>query len=336
VDPTFWPNRSVLVTGCTGLLGSALTAALVEAGAAVAGVVRDRVPRTQFDCLQLDRRIVEVRGCVEDYALLERALNEYEVDTVFHLAAQTIVGTANRNPIGTFDTNIRGTWNLLEACRRSPWVRRIVVASTDKAYGEQRELPYTEEAPLRGEHPYDVSKSCADLLCRAYWRTYETPVCVTRCGNLFGAGDLNFSRIIPGTIRSALRGERPVIRSDGQSKRDYFYVADAVDGYLLLAESLERRRCQGEGFNFSHERPMTVLEICHRVLALMGRGDLEPDVRNQSHGEIRDQYLAAHKARAQLGWHPAHTLDQGLRETIAWYEEYFRDSRRQGHTTAAN
>jgi len=332
----FWRDRAVFVTGCTGLLGSALTGALVEAGAEVVGLVRDRVPRTNFDRLGLGDRIVQVRGCIEDYFLLERVLNEYSVETVFHLAAQTIVGIANRNPLATFETNIRGSWNLLEACRRSPWVRRIVVASTDKAYGDQLELPYSEAAPLRGEHPYDVSKSCADLLCRAFWRTYQLPVAVTRCGNLFGAGDLNFSRIIPGTIRSALRGERPVIRSDGRMRRDYFYVADAVDGYLLLAESLERPGCQGEGFNFSLENPMTVLEICQRVLRLMGRADLDPDIRNDASGEILDQYLASAKARELLGWRPAHTLDQGLRETIAWYKDYFHDSRRPSYSAAAN
>jgi len=318
----FWQDRPVLVTGCTGLLGSWLTGDLVARGANVVGLVRDSVPRTNFLDLGLPERITTVRGEVEDYFLLERVLNEYEIETVFHLAAQTIVTIANRNPVSTFETNIKGTWNLLEACRRSATVKRIIVASSDKAYGDQKALPYKEDAPLQGSHPYDVSKSAADLLATSYWRTYRLPVCVTRCGNLFGGGDLNFSRIVPGTIRSALRSEPPIIRSDGTLKRDYFYVRDAADAYLTLAERMEGQRCYGEAFNFSLEQPMTVLEITKAVLGQMKRSNLKPEIRNEASGEILSQYLSAEKARRVLGWKPRYSLAEGLEETIQWYKRY--------------
>lgn len=321
----FWRDRPVFVTGCTGLLGSWLTADLVEQGANVVGLVRDTVPRTNFLKLGLENRITLVRGEVEDYFLLERILNEYEIEAVFHLAAQTIVTIANRNPVSTFETNIKGTWNLLEACRRSPTVKRIVVASSDKAYGDQDTLPYREDAPLQGAHPYDVSKSAADLLATSYWQTYRLPVCVTRCGNLFGGGDLNFNRIVPGTIRSALRNEPPIIRSDGTLKRDYFYVRDAAEAYLQLAEQMDTLRCHGEAFNFSLERPMTVWEITEAVLAQMNKADLKPKILNEASGEILNQFLSAEKARRVLGWKPRYSLAEGLKETIQWYEEYCRD-----------
>jgi CDP-glucose 4,6-dehydratase len=263
-----------------------------------------------------------VHGAVEDYALLERVLNEYEVDTVFHLAAQTLVTVANQNPLSTFSSNIGGTWNLIEACRRNPQVRRIIVASSDKAYGNQAVLPYTEDVPLQGRHPYDVSKSCADLIAQAYVTTYGLPVCVTRCGNLYGGGDLNFNRIIPGTIRSVLRGERPVIRSDGKSVRDYFYVRDAAKANLLLAEQLEPLRLQGEAFNFSNEDQLSALEVCRRVLRVMGAPNIEPIILGTAHGEIQCQYLSAEKAHRILGWRAAYSLDEGLRETVTWYREH--------------
>lgn len=321
----FWRDRSVFVTGCTGLLGSWLTHELVEQKARVVGLVRDSVPRTNFLRLRLNERISTVRGEVENYFLLERILNEYEVDTVFHLAAQSIVTIANRSPLSTFETNIKGTWSLLEACRRSATVKRILVASSDKAYGEQKELPYQENAPLRGVHPYDVSKSCADLLALTYWNTYRLPVCVTRCGNLFGGGDLNFNRIVPGTIRKALLNEPPFIRSDGTFKRDYFCVSDAADAYLMLAEQMEKLGCYGEAFNFSHERPMTVLEITEVILSLMGKKKLKPIIRNEATGEILSQYLSAEKARKVLGWKPIYSLEAELKKTIEWYEDYLRD-----------
>jgi len=323
VAQSFWRDRPVFVTGCTGLLGSWLTADLVERGANAVGLVRDSVPRTNFTGLGLRERITTVRGEIEDYFLVERVLNEYEIETVFHLAAQTIVTIANRNPVSTFETNIKGTWNLLEACRRSQTVKRIIVASSDKAYGDQKALPYQEDAPLLGAHPYDVSKSAADLLAASYWQTYRLPVCVTRCGNLFGGGDLNFNRIVPGTIRSALRDEPPIIRSDGTPKRDYFYVRDATDAYLTLAEQMDVLKCHGEAFNFSLEQPMTVLEITKAILVQIRKTNLKPEIRNEALGEILNQYLSAEKARRVLNWKPRYSLPEGLAETIKWYEVYF-------------
>jgi len=249
-------------------------------------------------------------------------LGEYEIDMAIHLAAQTIVGIANRNPVSTLETNIGGTWALLEACRRSPTVKQIVLASSDKAYGDQDRLPYDEEMPLQGRHPYDVSKSCADLIGQAYAVTYGLPVAITRCGNFYGGGDLNWNRIVPGTIRSVLRGQRPIIRSDGHYVRDYFYVEDAAAAYMLLAERLaENPDLRGQAFNFSNETQVTVLELVERILGLMG-SDLEPDVRNEASNEIRCQYLSAAKARCMLGWRPLFTLEEGLQRTIDWYKDF--------------
>jgi CDP-glucose 4,6-dehydratase len=318
----FWKNRNVFVTGCTGLLGSWLTRALVERGAVVCGLVRDLVPESNLNRSGFDQKINIVRGEIEDYLLLERVINEYEVDTVFHLAAQTIVTIANRNPLSTFEANIKGTWNLLEACRRSPLVTRIVAASSDKAYGDQETLPYTESAPLQGGHPYDVSKSCADLLCAMYYGTYNLPVCVTRCGNFYGGGDLNFNRIVPGAIRSLLDNRAPVIRSDGTLVRDYIYIEDVVEAYLLLAQNMERPEIRGQAFNFSNETRLTVLELVNTIINLMGAG-IEAVIRSNAPNEIQHQYLSAAKARELLGWRPHYTLEQGLEKTIAWYKDFF-------------
>lgn len=324
-----WRNRNVFVTGCTGLLGSWLTEALVKRGANVVGLTRDNVPRANFFCLGLDKRICTVRGEVENFFLLERILSEYEVDTVFHLAAQTIVSIANRNPLATFESNIKGTWNLLEACRRNSAVGRIVVASSDKAYGEHEVLPYVEEGQLKGSHPYDVSKSCADLIASAYYNTYQLPVCITRCGNFYGGGDLNFNRIVPGTIRSVILNEPPRIRSDGTLIRDYIYILDAVEAYILLAEKMEELSIQGEAFNFSNDIQLNVLELTRKILELMGREDLEPIVLNETKGEIKHQYLSAEKARKILGWKPKYSLEEGLKETIDWYKEFLRNDKRR-------
>lgn len=323
LTPEFWRGRSVLVTGATGLLGSWLTAALHARGAALVALVRDWVPDSEAVRSGTLRAVCTARGDIRDQETVERVLGEYEVDTVFHLAAQTIVGIANRNPVSTFDSNIRGTWSVLEACRRSPLVRQVIVASSDKAYGSHDELPYAETAPLQGRHPYDVSKSCADLLAQSYAVTYGLPVAVTRCGNLYGGGDLNWNRLVPGTLRSALRGERPVIRSDGSCVRDYFYVEDGVLAYLGLAERLAAERgLAGQAFNFSNELQVTVLELVERVLALCGRADLRPDVRGEAQHEIPHQYLSAAKARERLGWRPRFSLDEGLARTIEWYRAY--------------
>lgn len=315
----------MLVTGSTGLLGSWLTRKLVERGAFVVSLIRDWVPESELFRSAVSERVTVVRGDVRDQETVERALGEYEITTVFHLAAQTIVGIANRNPISTFESNIRGTWCLLEACRRSPTVKQIVVASSDKAYGTHERLPYSETAPLQGRHPYDVSKSCADLLAQSYAETYKLPVCITRCGNLYGGGDLNWNRLVPGTIRSALRGERPVIRSDGSFIRDYFYVEDGALAYLLLAEQLASRpELAGEAFNFSNEIQVTVLELAKDILRLASANELELDVRGEAQHEISHQYLDAKKARDMLGWRPRFNLEEGLTSAIQWYRDFLQ------------
>jgi CDP-glucose 4,6-dehydratase len=275
-----------------------------------------------FENKALLDRIDIVHGCLEDFDLLERAVNEYEIETVFHCGAQTIVGTANRHPRATFEANIHGSWNLLEACRQVSTVKRIVVASSDKSYGDQPTSPYDESMPLEGRHPYDVSKSCTDLIATSYHTTYALPVCVTRCGNLFGGGDLNFNRLIPGTIRAALRDERPVIRSDGTFVRDYFYVEAAVHAYLQLAEHMDDATVHGHAFNFSNEIQKTVLEVTAEILEVMGRTDLEPDVLGAANHEIVHQYLAVTKTRDVLGWEPKFALRSALERTVSWYREH--------------
>lgn len=322
----FWQDRSVLITGCTGLLGSWMTQELIARGARVVGLVRDWIPQSRLFTEGLSNQITTVYGGIEDLGTLERAINEYEVDTVFHLAAQTIVGVANREPLGTFEANIKGTWNILEACRRVGGVSRIVVASSDKAYGDQEILPYDEQTPLQGEHPYDVSKSCADLLCRTYYVTYQLPVCITRCGNFYGGGDLNFNRIVPDTIRSTLRDKSIVIRSDGTYVRDYFYVKDGVLAYLHLAEQMDRPEILGEAFNFSNELQISVLELVHKILKLMNKPHLEPTILNQAQNEIKHQYLSAEKARKLLNWRSQYDLNDALLETIQWYKTFLESA----------
>jgi len=323
-EPSFWQDRPTLVTGGTGLLGGWLLRRLLELGADVICLVRDWVPQSEMIHAQLIDRVKVVRGDVCDQALLERLLGEDEINTVFHLAAQTIVGTANRNPVSTFNTNIHGTWALLEACRRSPTVRSIVIASSDKAYGDQEKLPYDEDTPMQGRYPYDVSKSCADLLTQSYADTYKLPAAITRCGNFYGGGDLNWNRIVPGTIRSVIRGQQPIIRSDGQYVRDYFYIEDGAAAYILLAEQLaQNTNLSGQAFNFSNETPVSVLELVERILSLM-ESELSPIIRNEVSHEILKQYLNADKAHRLLGWHPIYTLDEGLKRTISWYREFFQ------------
>jgi CDP-glucose 4,6-dehydratase len=316
----FWRDRPTLVTGATGLVGGWLVKRLLDKGADIVCLIRDWVPQSELTRTGMVDRVKVVRGEVQDQEFLERTLGEYEVETVIHLAAQTIVPIANRNPVSTFASNIGGTWAVLEASRRSPMVKQIVMASSDKAYGDHESLPYSEDAPLQGRHPYDVSKSCADLIAQSYAVTYNLPVVITRCGNFYGGGDLNWNRLVPGTIRSVLRGQRPVIRSDGKLIRDYFYVEDGASVYMLLAESLWKNPdLRGHAFNFSNETQVTVLELVERILAHMN-SDLEPDVRNEAANEIRHQYLSAKKAREYLNWTPRFSLDEGLTETIKWYK----------------
>jgi len=322
LDSDFWLDRPVFITGCTGFLGSWLAIKLVDAGANVVGLVRDAVPFSQLRRSGYHECISLVRGDVTDYALVERALNEYEIDTVFHLAAQTIVTIANRAPLSTFDTNIRGTWTVLEAARRSPRVARVIVASSDKAYGVHEELPYTEDAPLLGCYPYDVSKACADLITRAYAATYDASVAVTRCANLYGSADLNWSRLIPGTMRSVIRGERPIIRSDGTFLRDYLYIKDAVAAYLTLAEHLDRPNVSGEAFNFGMDDPHSVLEVVETIIAVSDDPTLEPVVLDEAPHEIEAQYLTSDKAKRLLGWRSRYSMEKGLREAMAWYRDF--------------
>ncbi len=322
VNNSFWLDRPVLVTGASGFLGGWLVRRLLAAGADLVCPVRDWVPGSQLIRSGLTEKVNLVRGDITDQALLERTLGEYEVKTVFHLAAQTIVTIANRNPVSTFESNIRGTWTLLEACRRSPSVEQVIVASSDKAYGEQETLPYHEGLPLQGAYPYDVSKACSDLIAQSYYATYGVPVVITRCGNFYGGGDLNWNRIVPGTIRAVLRGQRPLIRSDGQYIRDYFYIEDGAAAYMLLAEKLtEIPDLAGEAFNFSNEIQLTVLDLVEAILKVIG-SELDPDVRGEAKHEIRRQYLSAEKARLRLGWSPLFSLEEALERTVQWYREY--------------
>ncbi len=318
-----WKNKRVFVTGATGLLGSWLTSALVEKGATVVVLIRDWVPDSLLVSSPAFQHVIVVRGDLVDIDVVERILNEYEIDTVFHLGAQTIVQTATRSPLSSFESNIKGTWVLLEACRHVGTVQRIVVASTDKAYGTQKVLPYTEEMPLFAAHPYDVSKACADMIAQTYYTTYGLPLAVTRCGNIYGGGDLNFNRIIPGTIRSFLFNERPIIRSDGQYVRDYIYIKDVIAAYILLAENLHRSDVRGQAFNFSTNNRMNVLEIVD-VIAQQMKSGLTPDIQNTAKAEIPAQYLSSEKALQVLGWKAAFGIEAGLKETIAWYTDYFK------------
>lgn len=319
----FWNNKNVFVTGGTGFLGSYLVKKLVNYGANVTILVRDYIPQSNIYIGEEYKKVNVVHGMLEDYLLIERALGEYEIDTVFHLAAQAIVGVANKNPLGTFKANIEGTWNILEAARKSPLIKQVIVASSDKAYGDQEKLPYDENMPLQGKHPYDVSKSCTDLIAQTYYETYKLPVCITRCGNLYGGGDLNFNRIIPQSIQSILNKEAPVIRSDGSFIRDYFYIEDAVDAYINLAEKIVELNLGGQAFNFSNEIQLTVLELVNKILKIMG-SDIKPIILNQGSNEIIHQYLSAKKARTVLGWSPNYTIDKGLSKTIEWYKNFLK------------
>ncbi len=321
-----WRGRSVFVTGAGGFVGSWLAKRLVEQAAQVTVILRDEPLQSNFRLLGLDQQVNVVHGSMTNQGLVERILNEYEVDTCFHLAAQAIVGIANRSPISTFESNIKGTWCVLEACRVNPGIERVVVASSDKAYGSQPVLPYTEDMALLGVNPYDASKACTDILARSYQRTFDMPLGIARCANIYGGGDLNFSRLIPGTIRSVLNGERPVIRSDGTPIRDYVYVDDAVSAYLTLAERLTRKDVRGNAFNFGTDSPIGALDLARLILEIAERPGLEPDVRGVGTpaGEIDKQYLDSGRARTSLGWVARVRLGDGLRRTLAWYRDFLR------------
>lgn len=321
----FWSERRVFVTGATGIVGSWVTRELLARGAHVVALVLDADPQSDLYRSGAIRRVSVVNGNLEDFRTLERAVVAHEIDTVIHLGAQAIVSVAQRSPLPTFETNVRGTWNLLEACRLHPdLVKRVVVASSDKAYGELAELPYTEEMPLQGRYPYEVSKSCADLLAQSYFQAYRLPIAIARCGNIYGGADLNWTRIVPGTIRSFFRGESPRIRSDGRYIRDYIYVKDVSGAYLTLAEHLDSPQVRGESFNFSTESRVTVLEIVQTISRLMNCEHIQPTVLDVAKGEIRNQYLSSAKAARVLGWKPTYTLDEGLKETVDWYTNFFR------------
>lgn len=322
MNPAFWKEKRVLVTGATGMVGSWLTKELLAADAHVVALVIDADPQTELYRSGDISRVTVVTGALEQVSNLERAVTVHEIDTVFHLAAQTIVGVAQRAPLATFETNIRGTYNLLEVCRvHSDLVKRVVIASSDKAYGEQP-LPYTEETPLVGRHPYEVSKSCTDMIAQCYHHAYALPVSIARCGNIYGGGDLNWSRIVPGTVRDCLRRRAPVIRSDGTFLRDYLYVKDAVGAYLQLGEQMANPAVNGQAFNFSDESPRSVIDIVAAIQRIMGCEDLVPEVRNEARGEIPNQYLSARRAQATLRWRPTYTLDAGLNETVSWYRAF--------------
>lgn len=312
--------KRVLVTGATGLLGSHLTKELLRRGVEVFALMKEVEPQSIFEEEGMKEKVTIIDGVLEDIDTLERAIKDTKVDTVFHLAAQALVEVGVKDPLGTFESNIRGTYNLLEVCRNTKTVERIVAASSDKAYGTSPKLPYTEDMPLRGEHPYDVSKSCMDLLCQTYVHTYDLPLCVIRCGNIYGPGDVHFSRLIPGTIQNILQGEKPEIRSDGTFVRDYLFVEDVVDGYLKVANAMDQNDVRGQVFNLGPNKPYNVIEVVEMILTVMGKKDLGFVIQNRVKDEIHDQYLSGEKAGRLLGWQPKHSLEEGLKKTVPWYE----------------
>ncbi|MCK4423419.1 MAG: GDP-mannose 4,6-dehydratase [Candidatus Omnitrophica bacterium] len=319
----FWKNKKVFITGHEGFLGSWLAKILLSYGAKITGI--DKVENRSISMLDgLRKNLTCIKGNMTGLRLIRNIIEEYRPEIVFHLAAQSIVGEASKTPVRAFKSNIEGTWNILEACRDKKYIKSIVIASSDKAYGESNKLPYTEEARLSGNHPYDVSKSCADLIARTYFHAYNLPVCITRCGNIFGPGDFHFSRIVPDTVRSALRDKTLLIRSDGTFTRDYVYVEDIVDGYILLAEKLQKLKLEGEAFNFSNEKPLSVINLVKKIYQI---ADKKPSYRilGEAKYEIKHQYLSSQRAKEILGWEPKYNLEEGLKRTINWYKKLFAD-----------
>jgi len=321
-NEAYWRGKRVFVTGATGFVGGWLAKALADSGADVIALAREFLPGSLFFDERLHEHVVTVAGDVRDYHRLEQVMRQHAIDTCYHLAAEAIVGQAQDSPLSTFESNVQGTWHVLEAARKCPTMKRVVVASSDKAYGSHERLPYTEDDALQPQYPYDVSKACADLIAQAYGRTYGLSVGVARCANIYGGGDLNASRIIPGTMLAVLRDERPVIRSDGRFTRDYLYVADAVNAYLTLGRRLDDEEIRGQAFNFGTGAPVRVLDIVEMIVALSGKPHLRPLVMNAASGEIRDQYLSSDKARKALGWAPEWTFEAGLAEAYRWYERF--------------
>lgn len=322
---TFWKGRRVFITGISGFVGSNLAEALLSEGAFIVGLVRDDSKKEYFDHLKIRKKITVVRGDLRSLPFLQKTLRKHKIEIVYHLAAQAIVSMANKDPLPTFEANIQGTWNLLEACRGLKSLKAIIAASSDKAYGSSKVLPYTEKHPLEPEYPYDVSKACSDLIARSYARTFDLPVVTTRFANIYGPGDINFSRIVPDTLQSVLKGKNPIIRSDGTPERDYLYVGDVADLYMLLAVKINKTK--GQIFNAGHNKPVSVLKMVQTVLKVSGRKNLKPEIigKGSLHGEIDRQWMDGGKVRRMLGWKPKTNLEQGLRKTLAWYRDWLKN-----------
>jgi len=323
MNKNFWHNKNIFVTGASGFLGSWLIKELLSFGARITVIIRDYEAHSNFYQFGFDKKVNIVNGDLINFLLLSRIFNEYEIDTCFHLAAQPLVPTANRSPLSTFESNIRGTWNVLEAARKNPLKPKVVIASSDKAYGSSNNLPYTENQLLKGDYPYDVSKSCTDILAQSYYKTYKLPVTISRCGNFYGGGDTNWSRIVPGTFKSIIFNENPIIRSDGKLIRDYFFVKDVVSAYLALGEGMDDESIHGEAFNFGTETPISVIDLVNNMINISGKKNLKPEILGKNHGEILEQYLSSKKAYRVLGWSPKYSLEHGLIQSFEWYKDFF-------------
>jgi CDP-glucose 4,6-dehydratase len=324
-----WKEKNVLITGATGFVGSWLAQNLIDKGSNVIALVRDDLPKSALNFMGVYPKLkAVVNGDISDFGLVKRVFNEYEINCCFHLAAQTIVGVANESPMPTFETNIKGSWNMLEAARMSKTLERIVIASTDKVYGEPMKVPITEDHPLLASYPYDVSKACVDMLSHMYFSTYGLPIGITRCSNIYGGGDLNFSRIVPGTVKSVIFNESPIIRSDGTPIRDYIYVLDAVNAYIVLAENLDKNGVKGNAFNFGAAVPIRVLDLVNKIIQISGK-NLKPTILGQGKmkAEIDAQYLSSKKSESLLGWKPRISIEEGLKKTIEWYNNFFKTYR---------